>query len=155
MELRFNRVRISRAQPVFVMSNILSCILINWPQFHPTFPITCHQYYQLHRVFCTNTRRYPLSTEFVFTKACQGEYSISVGGDLWGSNQSQYSISVANDLCHLKFFKEIRNNLVMGWGGLSYMSQNVKRCQVVKKMSSCEKDVKCELVKHLHYGGGP
>ena len=41
------------------------------------------------------------------------------------------------------------------------MCQNVKlskRCQVVKKMSSCQKDVKlskrCQIVKHLDYGGG-
>ena len=29
-----------------------------------------------------------------------------------------------------------------------------KRCQVVKKMSSCQKDVKCQKVKHIDYGGG-
>ena len=29
-----------------------------------------------------------------------------------------------------------------------------KRCQDVKKMSSCQKDVKCQIVKHLDYGGG-
>ena len=29
-----------------------------------------------------------------------------------------------------------------------------KRCQVVKKMSSCQKDVKCQKMKHLDYGGG-
>ena len=29
-----------------------------------------------------------------------------------------------------------------------------KRCQVVKKMSSCQKDVKCQIVKHLEYGEG-
>ena len=29
-----------------------------------------------------------------------------------------------------------------------------KRCQVVKKMSSCQKDVKCQKVKHTDYGGG-
>ena len=28
-----------------------------------------------------------------------------------------------------------------------------KRCQVVKKMSSCQKDVKCQKFKHLDYGG--
>ena len=28
-----------------------------------------------------------------------------------------------------------------------------KRCQV-KKMSSCQKDVKCQKMKHLDYGGG-
>ena len=28
-----------------------------------------------------------------------------------------------------------------------------KRCQVVKKMSSCQKDVKCQKVKHIDYGG--
>ena len=35
--------------------------------------------------------------------------------------------------------------------------QDVKlseRCQVVKKMSSCQKDVKCQKVKHIDYGGG-
>ena len=29
-----------------------------------------------------------------------------------------------------------------------------ERCQVVKKMSSCQKDVKCQKVKHMDYGGG-
>ena len=29
-----------------------------------------------------------------------------------------------------------------------------KRCQVVRKMSSCQKDVKCQKVKHMDYGGG-
>ena len=29
-----------------------------------------------------------------------------------------------------------------------------KRCQVVKTMSSCQKDVKCQKVKHIDYGGG-
>ena len=29
-----------------------------------------------------------------------------------------------------------------------------KRCQVVKKISSCQKDVKCQKVKHMDYGGG-
>ena len=29
-----------------------------------------------------------------------------------------------------------------------------KRCQAVKKMSSCQKDVKCQKVKHMDYGGG-
>ena len=29
-----------------------------------------------------------------------------------------------------------------------------KRCKVVKKMSSCQKDVKCQKVKHMDYRGG-
>ena len=29
-----------------------------------------------------------------------------------------------------------------------------KRCQAVKKMSRCQKDVKCQKVKHMDYGGG-
>ena len=29
-----------------------------------------------------------------------------------------------------------------------------KRCQVAKKMSSCQKDVKCQKMKQLDYGGG-
>ena len=29
-----------------------------------------------------------------------------------------------------------------------------KRCQVVKNMSSCQKYVKCQKMKHLDYGGG-
>ena len=40
-----------------------------------------------------------------------------------------------------------KNSPVMGWGGLS----NVAKCQ---KMSSCQKDFKCQIVKHLDYGGG-
>ena len=38
-----------------------------------------------------------------------------------------------------------------------YVKKDVKlskRCQVVKKMSSCLKDVKCQKVKHMDYGGG-
>ena len=34
------------------------------------------------------------------------------------------------------------------------ISQVSKRCQVVKKMSSCQKDVKYEKVKYADYGGG-
>ena len=30
----------------------------------------------------------------------------------------------------------------------------LKRCQAVKNMSSCQKDVKCQKVKHMDYGGG-
>ena len=29
-----------------------------------------------------------------------------------------------------------------------------KRCQVVKKMLNCQKDVKCQKIKHLDYGEG-
>ena len=29
-----------------------------------------------------------------------------------------------------------------------------KRCQIVKKMSNCQKDVKCQRIKHIDYGGG-
>ena len=29
-----------------------------------------------------------------------------------------------------------------------------KRCQNVKKMSKCQKNVKCQKVKHTDYGGG-
>ena len=29
-----------------------------------------------------------------------------------------------------------------------------KGCQIVKKMSNCQKDVKCQKVKHIDYGGG-
>ena len=29
-----------------------------------------------------------------------------------------------------------------------------KRCQIVKKMSNCQKDVKCQKVKHIDYAGG-
>ena len=42
--------------------------------------------------------------------------------------------------------------------GLRWFKINVskyqKRRQVVKKMSSCQKDVKCQKMKHLDYGGG-
>ena len=42
--------------------------------------------------------------------------------------------------------------------GLRWFKLNVskyqKRRQVVKKMSSCQKDVKCQKMKHLDYGGG-
>ena len=34
------------------------------------------------------------------------------------------------------------------WGTGQVMCQNVKRCQVVKK------DVKCQKIKHIDYGGG-
>ena len=31
---------------------------------------------------------------------------------------------------------------------------HVSCCPYVKKMSSCQKDVKCQQVKHMDYGGG-
>ena len=51
----------------------------------------------------------------------------------------------------------------MGYRGMGHMGNGAhgrfapkisKRCQVVKKMSSCQKDVKCQKMKHLDYGGG-
>ena len=51
----------------------------------------------------------------------------------------------------------------MGYRGMDHMGNGAhgqfapkisKRCQVVKKMSSCQKDVKCQKMKHLDYGGG-
>ena len=51
----------------------------------------------------------------------------------------------------------------MGYRGMDHMGNGAhgqfspkisKRCQVVKKMSSCQKDVKCQKIKHLDYGGG-
>ena len=35
--------------------------------------------------------------------------------------------------------------------GLRWFKLNMSKCQ---KMSSCQKDVKCQIVKHLDYGGG-
>ena len=29
-----------------------------------------------------------------------------------------------------------------------------KRCEIVRKMSNCQKDVKCQKIKHIDYGGG-
>ena len=40
---------------------------------------------------------------------------------------------------------------------VAHIKKDVKlseRCQAVKKMSSCQKDVKCQKVKHIDYGGG-
>ena len=51
----------------------------------------------------------------------------------------------------------------MGYKGMSHMGKGAhgqfapkisKRCQVVKNMSSCQKYVKCQKMKHLDYGGG-
>ena len=36
---------------------------------------------------------------------------------------------------------------------VSYCPYVQERCQVVKKMSSCQKDVNCQKVKHMDYGG--
>ena len=44
---------------------------------------------------------------------------------------------------------------VMGNGAHGRFAPKIsKTCQVVKKMSSCQKDVKCQKMKHLDYGGG-
>ena len=40
---------------------------------------------------------------------------------------------------------------------VAHIKKDVKlseRCQAVKKMSICQKDVKCQKVKHMDYGGG-
>ena len=51
----------------------------------------------------------------------------------------------------------------MGYRGMGHISNGAhgqfapkisKRCQIVKKMSSCQKDGKCQKMKHLDYGGG-
>ena len=39
-------------------------------------------------------------------------------------------------------------------GGLSVNLYHLKRCQTVKKMSKCQKDVKCQKIKHTDYGRG-
>ena len=38
-----------------------------------------------------------------------------------------------------------------GLGHMGYRASNVSECQ---RMSSCQKDVKCQKIKHLDYGGG-
>ena len=48
----------------------------------------------------------------------------------------------------------VGNGIHGQWGPWAICSQISKRCQVVKKMSSCQKDVKCQKMKHLDYGGG-
>ena len=45
----------------------------------------------------------------------------------------------------------------MGYRGMSHMGKGGpwSICfQDIKKMSSCQKDVKCQKMKHLDYGGG-
>ena len=51
----------------------------------------------------------------------------------------------------------------MGYRGMVHMDNGAhgrfaprisKRCQVVKKMSCCQKNVKCQKIKQLDYGGG-
>ena len=45
----------------------------------------------------------------------------------------------------------------MGYRGMSHMGKGGpwEICsQNIKKMSSCQKDVKCQKMKHLDYGGG-
>ena len=46
----------------------------------------------------------------------------------------------------------------LNWGSYICLDvlglSNVKISQVVKKMSNYQKDVKCQKVKHLDYGGG-
>ena len=45
----------------------------------------------------------------------------------------------------------------MGYRGMSHMGKGGPWAicsQDIKKMSSCQKDVKCQKIKHLDYGGG-
>ena len=45
----------------------------------------------------------------------------------------------------------------MGYRGMSHMGKGGPWAicsQDIKKMSSCQKDVKCQKMKHLDYGGG-
>ena len=45
----------------------------------------------------------------------------------------------------------------MGYRGMSHMGKGGPWaiCSLnIKKMSSCQKDVKCQKMKHLNYGGG-
>ena len=37
---------------------------------------------------------------------------------------------------------------------IAHMSKKMSSCQNVKKMSKCQKDVKCQKVKHMDYGAG-
>ena len=45
----------------------------------------------------------------------------------------------------------------MGYRGMSHMGKGAHgrfAPEKIKKMSSCQKDVKCQKMKHLDYGGG-
>ena len=45
----------------------------------------------------------------------------------------------------------------MGYRGMSHMGKGGPWAicsQNIKKMSSCQKDIKCQKIKHLDYGGG-
>ena len=42
----------------------------------------------------------------------------------------------------------------MGYGQMGNGAHGRFAPKISKKMSSCQKDVKCQIVKHLDYGGG-
>ena len=46
---------------------------------------------------------------------------------------------------------KLAKNIKIALCGLRWFKLNVSKCQ---KMLSCQKDVKCQIVKHLDYGGG-
>ena len=68
-------------------------------------------------------------------------------------------LQVTSDKIKAKSGREVRaRSYKIALCGLRWFKLNVskyqKRRQVVKKMSSCQKDVKCQKMKHLDYGGG-
>ena len=75
----------------------------------------------------------------------RGDFNVTQSSELDRNSHTCYHpkapevIKIA--LCGLRWFK-------------LNVSKYQKRCQVVKKMSSCQKDVKCQKMKHLDYGGG-
>ena len=85
----------------------------------------------------------------------QGEWGTGVWGT-WVIGHRGYGVQglwATSAMGHM-------GNGVQGYGQMGngahgrFAPKISKRCQVVKKMSSCQKDVKCQIVKDLDYGGG-
>ena len=53
--------------------------------------------------------------------------------------------------CHCQWSKRGRKKKKIALCKLRWFKLNVSKCQ---KMSSCQEDAKCQIVKHLDYGGG-
>ena len=72
----------------------------------------------------------------------QDDVDLTFATDMWAiAAERADGLEQKIALCGLRWFK-------------LNVSKYQKRCQVVKKMSSCQKDVKCQKMKHLDYGGG-
>ena len=65
-----------------------------------------------------------------------------------------HPLKTMEDCDMFSFLRGVLQVYLEFWNSSKREIKMSKRCQIVKKMSNCQKDVKCQKVKQIDYGGG-